>query len=91
LVFRLLASSYTLRPHLGLNLGSEGSGARFEFPKNYFVWDFQKIDSRPYKRCPVLHIFSILGENHTFFFYESHADALQGVIVVLIVVVMPYR
>jgi len=38
-------------------LDSEGSGATFAFPKNYFVCDFQKIDSRPYKSDPGLHFF----------------------------------
>jgi hypothetical protein len=56
-LFRIVASSCTLRPYLGLRPGSEGSGATFEFPKNYFVWDFQKIDSRPYKSDPGLHFF----------------------------------
>lgn len=42
---------------MGRKPDSEGSGASFEFPKNYFVWDFQKIDSRPYKSDPGLHFF----------------------------------
>lgn len=53
--------SYTLRALLGLKPVSEGSGVNFEFPKNYFVWGFQKIDSRPYKCGTVLHIFWGLG------------------------------
>lgn len=34
----------------------------FEFPKKDFVWDLQKIDSRPYKLGPVLHYFFEHGE-----------------------------
>lgn len=60
--FRILASSCTLRPLLESLTGSRGSGAHFEFPKNYFVWGFRKIDSRPYKSAPCLHFFFELGE-----------------------------
>ena len=57
------ASSCTLGPHLGPQPGSAGSGVRFEFPKNYFVWGFLKSDSQPYKPTSVLHIFFGLGQN----------------------------
>lgn len=60
--FRITASSYTLRPHLGLKPGSELMCENFEFPKKDFVWQNEKIDSRPYKLGPVLHKNFELGE-----------------------------
>ena len=48
---------------MGRQPGSAGSGVRFEFPKNYFVWGFLKGDSQPYKPTSVLHIFFGLGQN----------------------------
>jgi hypothetical protein len=34
----------------------------FEFPKKDFVWDSEKIDSRPYKSMSVLHFLRGLGQ-----------------------------
>ena len=44
---------------MGAKPGSAGSGVRFPFPKNYFVWGILKTDSRPYKPTSALHPVSL--------------------------------
>ena len=39
--------SYTLRHGFTPRHAGVGSGARLQMPTNSFVWQFQKIDSRP--------------------------------------------